>query len=120
MQLSDICVPTGIDTDTSREISVQETFTSLIDHILKDGTQIVFFLPPYHPRMYQEFKKKDPCIVVKIEDMLKSLARSRKIPVFGSYDPGSFNLSSRDFIDYAHARDYVVKEIFKGYGKVVP
>jgi hypothetical protein len=110
----------GIETERYREISFQETFTSLIDYILKDGTQIVFFLPPYHPLMYQEFKKKDPCIVVKIEDMLRSLARSRKIPVFGSYDPGSFNLSSRDFIDYAHARDYVVKGIFKGYGKVVP
>jgi hypothetical protein len=101
------------------EISFQRTFASLIDYIIENGAKIVFFLPPYHPRIYQEFKKKDPCIVARTEEMLMSLARSRKIPVLGSYDPGRFNLSSRDFIDHGHARDYVVEEIFKGYGEIV-
>lgn len=109
----------GTEIDRYRQISFQELFIRLIDYLLDDGMQIVFFLPPYHPRMYQEFAKKETCIVLKIEEMLRSLAQSRNIPVFGSYDPGCFNLSSRDFFDAVHVRDYVVKEIFKGYGKVV-
>jgi hypothetical protein len=101
-----------------KQISLQKTFTSLIDYILKNDTQIVFFLPPYHPGYYQRFKKERLCIVDKIEAMLRSFAQSRKIPVVGSYDPSSLNLSSRDFIDEVHAHDNVVEKIFKEYREV--
>jgi len=47
--------------------------------------------------------------------MLRDLARSRSIPVYGSYDPGTLNLSIPDFIDQAHARDHVAREIFKEF-----
>ena len=101
------------------QLSFQETFISLIDYILNSGTQVIFFLHPYHPNTYQEIsRKKELQFVVKIEEMLRSLAKSRNIPVIGSYDPSSFNFSSRDFFDGAHAHDYAVKEIFKGYRQV--
>lgn len=98
-----------------RDIAFQKTFTRLIDYLLDNGTQVVFFLHPYHPRMYREFKKKNSCMVPQIEKMLRSFARSRNIPVIGSYDPHKLNLASRDFINFAHSHDYTVEKIFKRY-----
>ena len=98
----------------------KETFISLIDYLSNNGAQIVFFLSPYHPLVYQEIKKKrGPHFVIKIEEMVRSLAQQRKIPVFGSYDPSRFGFSSRDFFDGSHVHDYAVKEIFKEYRQIV-
>ena len=96
-------------------ISFQKRFTRLIDYLLENGSQVVFFLPPYPPPIYEACAKKAPCTIARIENMLRSLARSRNIPVYESYDPGRFNLSIQDFIDQSHARDYVVRDIFKGF-----
>jgi len=105
-----------------RQISLhfKERFITLIDFLLNNGTQIVFFLSPYHPLVYQEIKKKkEPHFVIKIEKMVRSLAQQRKIPVFGSYDPSRFGFSSRDFFDGSHVHDYAVKEIFRDYREVM-
>jgi len=99
-------------------ISFQKRFTRLIDYLLESGSRVVFFLPPYPPPIYQACVKKAPCTIASIETMLRSLARSRNIPVYGSYDPGRFNLSVQDFIDQSHARNYVVEKIFKEYPKI--
>jgi len=99
-------------------ISFQKEFTRLIDYLLENGSRVVFFLPPYPPPIYQACVKKAPCTIAGIETMLRSLARSRNIPVYGSYNPGRFNLSIKDFIDPTHARDYVVENIFKEYREV--
>lgn len=99
------------------QITFQETFKNFIDYILANGTQIVFFLPPYHPDAYQLLKEKGELqFLTEAEDMLRSFAQSRKIPVFGSYDSSLFNLSSQDFFDAVHSHDYVEEIIFKGYG----
>jgi len=101
------------------QITFQKKFINFIDYILANGTQIVFFLPPYHPDAYQELKRKGELkFLVEVEDMLRSLAQSRKILLVGSYDPSSLNLSSKDFIDHVHSRDYVVEKIFKEYREV--
>jgi hypothetical protein len=50
--------------------------------------------------------------------MLRAIARIRKIPVFGSYNPGNLNLSSKDFIDGAHVREQALKEVFKDYEQI--
>jgi hypothetical protein len=98
----------------------KETFISLIDYLSNNDIQIVFYLSPYHPLVYQEIKKKkEPHFVIKIEQMVRSLAQQRKIPVLGSYDPSRFGFSSRDFFDGSHVHDYALKEIFRGYRQVV-
>jgi hypothetical protein len=99
-------------------ISFQQKFTRLIDYLLENGSRVVFFLPPYPPPIYQACVRKAPCTIARIEAMLRSLARTRNIPVYGSYDPGRFNLSIQDFIDQSHARNYVVEKIFKEYPKI--
>lgn len=87
----------------------------VIDYLLENGSRVVFFLPPYPPPIYEACVKKAPCTIASIETMLRSLARSRNIPVYGSYDPGRFNLSIKDFLDQSHTRDYVVRDIFKEF-----
>lgn len=96
-------------------IAFQETFTSLIDYLLNNGTRVVFFLHPYHPLIYKEFEKKNPSIVPEIEKMLRAFARLRNIEVIGSYDPKKLNLSSQAFINFAHSHDYTVERIFRRY-----
>lgn len=102
------------------QITFQETFRSFIDYLLDNGVQIILFIPPYHPTAYQEIKrKKEPHFVIKVEEMVRSLAKSRKILVIGSYDPSSFDLTSQDFFNAIHLHDYAVEKIFKGYQQVV-
>jgi hypothetical protein len=101
------------------QIVYKKTFRNLIDYLLANGTQVVFFLPPYHPDFYQKFIQEGELeFFTEVEDMLRSLAQPRKIPVFGSYNPGNLNLSSKDFIDNVHSREHVLENIFKEYQEV--
>ncbi len=101
------------------QIVFEKTFRNLIDYLLANGTQVVFYLPPYHPYTYQKYKQEGVLeYFIEVEEMLRSLAQPRKILILGAYDPSRFNLSNQDFIDEVHSREHVAENIFKEYQEV--
>jgi hypothetical protein len=101
--------------------SLQSMFIDLIDYLVNNGTQIVFFLPPYNPSSYREIDNDiELRYVHNYERMLRDLAQLKKIPVIGSYNPNIFHLSNKDFLDAVHMNnDRAMERVFKGYKKII-
>jgi hypothetical protein len=100
----------------NKQLTDKELFINLVDYILGCGSQIIFYLPPFHPLLYKEIATKDDLRFYReIEELLKNIARTRNIPLFGSYDPGRYGLENKDFFDATHLHDFAVKKIFKEF-----
>ena len=96
---------------------LRKIFFELIDYLDKNGTQVVFFLPPYNPKAYQVIKKASELrYILDYEQMIWDLAKAKKIPVIGSYNPHSSHLSYRDFSDTQHLNsDHAMEKVFNNY-----
>jgi len=101
------------------EITFKEDFINLIDYLLSTDTHIIFFLSPYHPYVWQEISKKgERHLIFDVEEMIRSVAQPRKIPIIGTFNPHRFNFTNRDFWDAIHIHDHALVKIFKGYRNV--
>lgn len=100
--------------------SLQQLFIKLVDYLVKNGIQVVFFLPPYNPLTYRKIRKhKELDYVSSYKKMVRDLARLKKIPVIGNYNPRVSNLSEKKFLDGQHINnDRVMGMIFKKYQKI--
>ena len=92
---------------------LQSLFENLITLIQKDGVQIVFFLSPYHPIVY-EYIAKTPkySTVEETEIYFLKFATEQNIPLTGSYNPGLLNLTEEDFYDGMHPSTEAIRKIF--------
>ena len=80
-------------------------FEAFLAQLHRDGVRVVFFLAPYHPKVYQVFAASERYrMVIGAEKYLHGLAQARSIPLFGSYDPAALGLSGADFYDGMHLR----------------
>jgi hypothetical protein len=100
--------------------SLQKMFMDLISYLEKNGTQVIFYLPPYHPYIYQAINQIRALLYFNShERMIRDLAKSKKIPVIGSYNPQISHLSYKDFHDLVHINDLAMERVFKNYQKVM-
>jgi len=89
-----------------------KSFLLLVDCLSRQG-RVVLVLPPYHPLYYSRIVKTYP-EVVEVEQILKSEAAKRNIPVIGSYDPDRIGCVDSDFIDGMHPTEGCWKKLFSG------
>ena len=95
------------------ELNNKILFEMFIEYLQKEGTNIIFFLPPYHPASYKNLiSSQNTKIINDIEEYLGILAKKKDIRIVGSYNPHKYNLINKDFIDGFHTRSYVIKNIF--------
>lgn len=101
--------------------SLQKMFLDLISYLENNGTQVVFFLPPYNPKTYHQINKNRALQYVhNYERMILDLAKSKNIPVIGSYNPHISHLSYKDFLDGVHINnDLAMERVFKNYQEVM-
>jgi hypothetical protein len=92
-------------------------FLSLVDYLLINGSQVIFYLSPYHPLLYADITTlaNHRGFHNKVRNLVDDVARSRNIPVYGSYDPQSFDFQTRDFFDATHIHDFAIKKILKDF-----
>ncbi len=87
--------------------------SKLILFILKKDSNIIFFLPPYHPTVYNYLDKSEKYkIINEAEAYFIRLAKKHKIPILGSYNPNKLNLTKRNFYDGMHPKENALKIIF--------
>lgn len=95
------------------ELENRKLFEMFIEYLQQEGTNIIFFLPPYHPTSYKNLiSSQNTKIINDIEEYLGIFAKQKDIRIVGSYNPQKYNLSNKDFIDGFHTRSYVIKNIF--------
>jgi hypothetical protein len=107
----------GLDHFFVLDSSTQKNFESLIRWLKQQNVKIVFFLPPYHPKVYQFFVESPRHQIVEdVEQYLRKIGRDNQIMVLGSYNPKALNVHGGMFTDGMHFQDYVAGQIFERYG----
>ena len=87
-------------------------FNLLIKDMKNNKIQIVLFLAPYHPRVYDKVKIKYP-LVLKTEKYLLNFAKKNNIEIYGSFNPKKLNLTEDTFYDGMHSKEEGIEIIFR-------
>lgn len=90
-----------------------ELFAVLIDHLQESGVEVMLYLPPYSPMMYNYIESaKQYQITFQIEERIRQLAADRHISLYGSYDPAGCGLEMTDLYDIYHVKTEKMMDTF--------
>ncbi|MDE6318728.1 MAG: hypothetical protein K2M22_03305 [Lachnospiraceae bacterium] len=79
--------------------------SALIEHMQEAGVEVILYLPPYSPMMYNYIESEEAFqITLEVEEELKKLAEERGIALYGSYDPAGCGLEMTDLYDVYHVK----------------
>ena len=95
--------------------SLKYQFESTMTYLQSEGITVIFVLPPFHPIVYDALSH-DPQYYAKAletEEFFKHYAASHDIPIYGSYDPKPYGLTSKHFFDGVHPRPEAMAIILK-------
>ncbi|MDE7231966.1 MAG: hypothetical protein K2N37_02665 [Lachnospiraceae bacterium] len=77
----------------------------LIDYLQEAGVEVILYLPPYSPMMYNYIESEEAFrITLDVEEKVKNLAREKGISLYGSYDPAGCGLEMTDLYDVYHVK----------------
>ena len=77
----------------------------LIDHLQEAGVELILYLPPYSPMMYNYIESEEAFqITLEVEEKVKDLAEKKGIALYGSYDPAGCGLEMTDLYDVYHVK----------------
>lgn len=100
----------GIENYKTISLKVKQELELLIEDMHTHGIEVMFFLSPYHPRVYQ-FLKAHYSAIDQAEFYINTFASTRNIKVLGSFDPDRVDLGENDFYDAMHVREGGIKVI---------
>ena len=82
-----------------------DLFEKFIGYLISNQIEIEIFLSPYHPIVWEYFKKNTKYnVVMESEEFIRELGTNRNISVTGSFSPYNLGLKSKDFYDGMHPR----------------
>ncbi len=82
-----------------------EYFSWLIDDLQQAGVEVILYLPPYSPMMYNYIESEETFqITLEVEEKVKALAARKGIALYGSYDPAGCGLTMADLYDVYHVK----------------
>lgn len=88
-------------------------FEKFIRYLKGNNIEIIFYLPPYHPKVYSYMLNKSQYKNVEnAEIFLRNFALENKIKVYGSYNPKKCGVNSQDFADGMHMKASGYQKIF--------
>ena len=98
--------------------SCMERFVKFIEYLQEKGIKVIFYLPAYHPILYDTMKSKPELYhcVFELEDRLRDLRDRYGIEVYGSYSPYEIELTNEDFMDGLHLRKESIRKIIGNIG----
>ncbi len=86
----------------------------LVEYLQEEGREVLFYLPPYHPYVYQylvnNVKYKN---IFEAEKFFISLSEKRNIDVYGAYNPKETECTERDFLDGMHLKRTSMKKAWR-------
>lgn len=79
--------------------------SALIEHLQAEGVEVILYLPPYSPMMYNYIESEAAFrITLEVEEKVKNLAAEKGIALYGSYDPAGCGLAMTDLYDVYHVK----------------
>ena len=98
-----------------KEIDEQsmELFSALTDYLQDRGVEVILYLPPYSPMMYNYIESEEQYhITFQVEERIKELASDKQIALYGSYDPVGCGLEMTDLYDIYHVKTEKMRDTF--------
>ena len=94
-------------------------FSWLIEDLQQAGVEVILYLPPYSPMMYNYIESEENFqIALEVEEKVQELARERQIALYGSYDPAGCDLEMTDLYDIYHVKTDKMMDTF--YPVILP
>ncbi len=89
------------------------TLTSLLNFLENAGTEIIIYLPPFHPDVY-DYLSSNPNyrMVIESEKYFRNIAEEMDIPVYGSFNPQLTHCENSYFLDGMHLRRDCIEYAF--------
>ncbi len=82
-----------------------QRLSRLIDYMSDAGVEVILYLPPYSPMMYNYIESVEAFqITLEVEEQVKTLAQEKGIALCGSYDPAGCGLEMTDLYDVYHVK----------------
>lgn len=80
-------------------------FSELVDYLQEAGVEVILYLPPYSPMMYNYIESEEAFqITLEVEEKVKNLAADKGLALYGSYDPAGCGLEMTDLYDVYHIK----------------
>ena len=90
----------------------QMAFETLINYLINNGINVIFYFSPYHPMAYKTFsgnpKYKN---FINSEIYFKNLAKENRIQCIGSFNPYKLGMDESYFLDYQNSNYKCVNEL---------
>lgn len=85
-----------------------------IEYLQNKEVQVTFYLPPYHPIVYEYLKNNERYeMILSAETYFRNLAIEKEIDVYGSYDPQILGCTEEDFLDGMHMKREKMSDSWK-------
>ena len=92
--------------------------SELIDYFQDAGVEVILYLPPYSPMMYNYIESEEAFqIALDVEEKVKDLAVEKGIALYGSYNPVGCGLEMTDLYDVYHVK---TEKTADTYYRVIP
>ena len=90
-----------------------ELFSALIDYLQDRGVEVILYLPPYSPMMYNYIESDEQYrIVYQVEEAIREMAVCKQVALYGSYDPAGSGLEMTDLYDIYHVKTEKMMDTF--------
>jgi len=105
-----------------RHNTIDNELKSLFENfirLLNKESKIIFFFPPYHPLIAENFTEEKYSIINESYDYFINFSKSNNIDIIGNYNPSKckFQLNAMDFYDGVHPKRVTVERLFNVYNK---
>lgn len=89
-----------------------QLFTAFIEYLQRNQTEVEFYFPPYHPDIWDYFKRdRYYDIVNTTEQFFKDFASTHHIKTIGSYNPYKYGFNDAYFYDGLHCNREAIKKM---------
>lgn len=88
-------------------------FEGLIGYLQAQGVEVMLYLPPYSPMMYNYIESEEQFhIALQVEEEIRQMAVRRGAALYGSYDPAGCGLEMTDLYDIYHVKTEKMQDTF--------
>ena len=88
-------------------------FNDLIDYLQGRGVEVILYLPPYSPIVYNYIESEEAYhITFQIEERITQMASDKHAALYGSYDPVGSGLEMTDLYDIYHVKTEKMMDTF--------
>lgn len=96
-----------------------ELFGELVSYLEQSGVEVILYLPPYSPMMYNYIESAEQYqITFQVEDRIRQIAADKHLALYGSYDPEGCGLEMTDLYDIYHVKTEKMMDTF--YPVIIP